>query len=128
MFDTCIFLNLTFHHTTLLTHSLTYLTSFLPFTFHTHSIQYMRHLHEKVHKLDERTAPPAPEDDAAKEAAAVAASIYGAPLMMMGNETLMLQNGSAYSKFTVLPSSALLCSSQLRSVESTSTCILQFMG
>jgi hypothetical protein len=60
----------------------------------------MRHLHEKVHKLDERTAPPAPEDDAAKEAAAVAASIYGAPLMMMGNETLMLQNGSAYSKFT----------------------------
>jgi hypothetical protein len=72
----------------------------------------MRHLHEKVHKLDERTAPPAPEDDAAKEAAAVAASIYGAPLMMMGNETLMLQNGSAYSKFdlllTFLPSSALL--------------------
>jgi hypothetical protein len=62
----------------------------------------MRHLHEKVHKLDERTAPPAPEDDAAKEAAAVAASIYGAPLMMMGNETLMLQNGSAYSKSITL--------------------------
>ena len=63
------------------------------------SIQYMRHLHEKVHKLDERTAPPAPADDAAKEAAEIAASIYGAPLMMMGNETLMLQNGSAgYSK------------------------------
>jgi clathrin heavy chain len=60
-------------------------------------IQYMRHLHEKVHKLDERTAPPAPEDEAAREAAAVAASIYGAPLMMgMGNDTLMLQNGSAY--------------------------------
>ena len=88
----------------------------------------MRHLHEKVHKLDERTAPPAPEDDAAKEAAAVAASIYGAPLMMMGNETLMLQNGSAYSKFTLLPSSALLSSSQLCSVESMSTCILQFVG
>jgi hypothetical protein len=52
--------------------------------------------------LDERTAPPAPEDDAAKEAAAVAASIYGAPLMMMGNETLMLQNGSAYSKSVTL--------------------------
>ena len=63
------------------------------------SIQYMRHLHEKVHKLDERTAPPAPADDAAKEAAEIAASIYGAPLMMMGNEMLMLQNGSAgYSK------------------------------
>jgi hypothetical protein len=62
----------------------------------------MRHLHEKVHKLDERTAPPAPEDDAAKEAAAVAASIYGAPLMMMGNETLMLQNGSAYSKSIII--------------------------
>lgn len=69
----------------------------------------MRHLHEKVHKLDERTAPPAPADDAAKEAAEIAASIYGAPLMMMGNETLMLQNGSAgYSKWQSNPLSFII--------------------
>ena len=85
-----------FHHLSPIL--LTLLTSHLSHPI-LHSIQYMRHLHEKVHKLDERTAPPAPEDETAKQAAEAAASIYGAPMMMMGNEMLMIQNGGGYSKF-----------------------------
>jgi len=57
-------------------------------------IQYIRHLHDKVKVLEERTAPAA-EDKSSEEAnsAAAAGLIMGG--LMMGNETLMIANGSA---------------------------------
>merc|ERR1711871_473856 len=51
-------------------------------------IQYMRHMHDKVKTLEERTAPPKEEDT---EAAHAAAAMYGGSMMM--NDTLMIQNG-----------------------------------
>ena len=77
------------------------LTRFLPvliyisclcFT-HTHSIQYVRHLHDRMHVLETRTAPPKEEDTSAADAAAAAMG-YGLG-MMMGNETLMIANAPA---------------------------------
>jgi hypothetical protein len=54
------------------------------------SIQYMRHLHDKVQVLETRTAPPKEEEtDAAAEAAAMG---YGMS-NMMGNDTLMIGYG-----------------------------------
>jgi hypothetical protein len=58
------------------------------------SIQYVRHLHDKVANIDERTAPKKAEDQHAEHAAAAAAAMGGS---MMGlGETLMLTNGPAY--------------------------------
>ena len=51
-------------------------------------IQYMRHLHQKVAVLEERTAPPPAEETAAAEANA---AMFGGG--MMGGDTLMIQNG-----------------------------------
>ncbi len=66
------------------------------------SIQYMRHLHDKIGVLETRTAPPAPEEsDAAAEAAA-----YGAGLMM-GNDTLMIGYGGSGGYGTYAPSSSI---------------------
>ena len=59
-------------------------------------IQYMRHLHEKVHKLEVEIIPE-PKDEAQSEAAAVANAMYGGVPMMMMNETLMLAN-TAYNQ------------------------------
>jgi len=52
-------------------------------------IQYVRHLHDKVAVLDERTAPK--KEDPAAEAAA-AAAVMGGGLMGLG-DTLMIGNG-----------------------------------
>jgi hypothetical protein len=45
-----------------------------------------------------RTAPPKKEDEEAAQAAAAAAGLYGAAPLMM-NDTLMIANSAAYSKF-----------------------------
>ena len=55
-----------------------------------YSIQYVRHLHDRMHVLETRTAPPKEEDTSAADAAAAAMG-YGMN-MMMGNETLMITN------------------------------------
>lgn len=66
------------------------------------SIQYFRHLHDKVKAIDERTAPPK-EDTAAAEAAAAAAAVYGGfgggGFMM--NDTLMIANSAYCECWTV---------------------------
>lgn len=54
----------------------------------------MRHSHERIKVLEERTAPPK-VDKAEAEAAAAAAGLYGGGYMM--NDTLMIAN-SAYGK------------------------------
>lgn len=54
----------------------------------------MRHLHEKVSTLETRTAPPKVEEQEAD--AAAAAYGFGAPMLMMGNDTLMITNTPAY--------------------------------
>jgi len=54
-------------------------------------IQYIRHLHDKVKVLDERTAPPKEEEVTAND---VANSIIGAGGLMLGNN-LMLGDGTA---------------------------------
>jgi hypothetical protein len=65
--------------------------SFLSFC----SIQYVRHLHERMNVLENRTAPPKEEDTAAADAAAAAMG-YGMGMGMMGhNETLMITNAPA---------------------------------
>lgn len=51
-------------------------------------IQYMRHTHEKIEKIDARTAPPKQEEAQAEDNSA---AVYGMGMMM--NETLMIQNG-----------------------------------
>lgn len=62
------------------------------------SIQYVRHLHDRMNVLETRTAPPKEEDTAAADAAAAAMG-YGMN-MMMGNETLMITNAPAgYGKY-----------------------------
>ena len=53
------------------------------------SIQYVRHLHERVNTLETRTAPPKEEDTSAADAAAAAMGYGG---LMMGNDTLMITN------------------------------------
>ena len=58
-----------------------------------HSIQYVRHLHDKVKSIDERTSPKLKEDTSAQDAAT--AAILGVPSMMMG-DTLMITNGAPY--------------------------------
>ena len=57
-------------------------------------IQYVRHLHDKVEKIDARTAPPKVENSASEDAAAAAA--YGGMGMMMG-DTLMITNTPNYA-------------------------------
>jgi hypothetical protein len=52
----------------------------------------MRHSHERIKVLEERTAPPK-EDKIQAEANAAAAGLYGGGFM--GNDTLMIAN-SAY--------------------------------
>lgn len=60
-------------------------------------IQYVRHLHDKVAHIDERTAPKKAEDQHAEHAAAAAAAMGGS---MMGlGETLMLTGGPAYGGY-----------------------------
>merc|ERR1711991_225952 len=54
-------------------------------------IQYIRHLHDKVEKIDDRTAPPKEESTAEADSAAM----YGAMGMMM-NDTLMITNTPNY--------------------------------
>ena len=53
-------------------------------------IQYMRHSHDRIKVLEERTAPPK-VDKAAEEAAQAAAGLYGGG-MYMGSDTLMIAN------------------------------------
>jgi len=60
-------------------------------------IQYMRHMHDRVNVLENRTAPP-------KEEAAAVDNGYAAPLMGMMNETLMIANGPAYGNYGYTPS------------------------
>jgi len=55
-------------------------------------IQYVRHLHEKVSKIDERTAPKKEDQHAAEAQAAAAAAVMGGSMMGFG-ETLMITNG-----------------------------------
>jgi hypothetical protein len=59
-------------------------------------VQYLKMIHEKVMTLDKRTAPVEDDEAAAAEAATAAAAN---PLIMggliMGTDTLMIQNGSA---------------------------------
>lgn len=57
------------------------------------SIQYVRHLHERMNVLENRTAPPKEEDTSAD--AAAAAMGYGLGMGIMGNETLMITNAPA---------------------------------
>ncbi len=59
-----------------------------------YSIQYMRHLHDKIGVLETRTAPPKTEEsDAAAAAEAAANAMYGGMGMgLMGNQTLMIEN------------------------------------
>lgn len=52
----------------------------------------MRHLHDRVNVLETRTAPPKEESHAAD----VSTLGFGAPLMGLGNETLMITNAPAY--------------------------------
>merc|ERR1711871_1078185 len=56
-------------------------------------IQYIRHLHDKVEKIDARTAPPKEE---AQGAESDASAMYGAMGMMM-NDTLMIANAPTYA-------------------------------
>ena len=56
-----------------------------------HRIQYVRHLHDRVHVLETRTAPPKEEETVAD--ATAAAMGYGMPLMMQ--DTLMITAGPA---------------------------------
>lgn len=56
-------------------------------------IQYLRHLHEKVHNIEERTAPPK-EDTTADTTAAYYGAMGG--MMGLGNDTLMITNGGGY--------------------------------
>jgi clathrin heavy chain len=56
-------------------------------------IQYLKHLHDKVGTIDKRTAPPE-EDKSAEEATSAAANPLIMGGLIMGNETLMIQNGS----------------------------------
>ena len=60
----------------------------------------MRHLHDKVKTLESRTAPP-PEDTSASESTSAAAAglIMGG---MMMTDTLMIQNGPAYGKWSLV--------------------------
>lgn len=57
------------------------------------SIQYVRHLHDRMNVLENRTAPPKEEDTSAADAAAAAMG-YGMG-MMMGQDTLMITNAPA---------------------------------
>lgn len=56
-------------------------------------VQYVRHLHEKVHVLEQRTAPPKDENAIASQEATAAALGFGGALGLMGNEPLMITNG-----------------------------------
>lgn len=58
-------------------------------------IQYVRHLHDRMNVLENRTAPPKEEDTAAADAAAAAMG-YGMPLMGLGSDTLMITNTPQY--------------------------------
>ncbi len=53
----------------------------------------MRHLHDRMNVLENRTAPPKEEDTSAADAAAAAMG-YGMG-MMMGSDTLMIANAPA---------------------------------
>jgi len=57
-------------------------------------IQYMRHLHDKIHTLETRTAPPkeAVADSGVADPATLGMGMMG--MGMMGNETLMITNGA----------------------------------
>eukprot|EP01040_Poterioochromonas_malhamensis_P016739 gene16739-19079_t len=56
-------------------------------------VQYVRHLHDRMHALETRTAPPK------EEAAAAVDAGFGAPLMGLGNEPLMITNAPAYGAY-----------------------------
>lgn len=58
------------------------------------SVQYLRHLHEKVRVIDDRTAPPTEDQAAAQASAAAAAGLIGA--YGLSNDILMITNGSSY--------------------------------
>ena len=60
-----------------------------------HSIQYVRHLHDRMHVLETRTAPPKEEDTSAADAAAAAMGYGGMGLMGLGGDTLMITNAPA---------------------------------
>lgn len=58
-------------------------------------IQYVRHLHDRMHVLETRTAPPKEEDTSAADAAAAAMGYGGMGLMGLGGDTLMITNAPA---------------------------------
>eukprot|EP01035_Chromulina_nebulosa_P020076 gene20076-26070_t len=55
--------------------------------------QYLRHLHEKIKVLEERTAPPVEDTSAADAAAAAAVGLIGGGFNVLGSDTLMITNG-----------------------------------
>ncbi len=55
----------------------------------------MRHLHDRMHVLETRTAPPKEEDTSAADAAAAAMGYGGMGLMGLGGDTLMITNAPA---------------------------------
>lgn len=55
-------------------------------------VQYLRHVHDKLHIFETRTAPPKEEVNPANDPAAL--GMMGN--MMLGNETLMITNGSSF--------------------------------
>ena len=57
-------------------------------------IQYVRHLHDKVQTVHERTAPK--KEDNSADAAAAAAAAMGNGGLMGFNDTLMIGDGSGY--------------------------------
>jgi len=66
----------------------------------------VRHLHDRMHVLETRTAPPKEEDTSAADAAAAAMGYGGMGLMGLGGDTLMITNAPAgYGKldFFVIP-------------------------
>jgi clathrin heavy chain len=64
-------------------------------------IQYLKNLHTKVNTMEQRTAPPE-EDKSNEEATAAAANPLIMGGLIMGTDTLMIQNGGAsgYSKYS----------------------------
>ena len=55
------------------------------------SVQYLRHLHEKIRTLSDRTAPPSEDQVHADAAASAAAGLIGG--YGLGNDMLMITNG-----------------------------------
>lgn len=53
----------------------------------------MRHMHDRINALENRTAPPKEEDTSAD-----ASNQFLAPMLGMGNDMLMIGNGPGYGE------------------------------